>query len=214
MPRRRRILITTTGLLLTALAALAFVIWRIGGLEYYARVTRHPPVEYRGDGRFFDTGWDAGIHRFVVDLGSIDLATDGQYTFELQGLPVVHFVPYIVVSTPLVLNNSDRPQKGWVLTSARVQLSHADKPMVDLNAPLNEWIWSGNIGSDSSMLYLRDGCFDASPSRTVRLVITISNAAADAPPARLIVTGGGWQDYMTNELHGRTLDKGMGDRGM
>jgi hypothetical protein len=52
------------------------------------------------------------------------------------------------------------------------------------------------------MLYLLDGGFDASPNTTFRLVVTISHAAENAPKARLVVTGGGWQDYMTNELHG------------
>jgi hypothetical protein len=205
MSRRRRILIATAGLLFTALVAFAFVIWQSGVLDGYSRIraakTRHAPVDYRGDGTFIDTGPDAGIHRFVVDLGSIDLASDGRHAFELRGLPVVHFVPYIVVSTPLVLNDSDRPQRGWGLTSARLQLFDADELMVDVNAPLNEWIWSGPIGSDRSMLYLLDGSFNASPSQTFHLVATISNTVLDAPPARLVVTGGGWQDHMTNDLH-------------
>jgi hypothetical protein len=85
-----------------------------------------------------------------------------------------------------------------------VQLFNADELMVDVNAPLNEWIWSGPMGWEKSMLYLRHSSFDASPDRTFRLVVTVSNTASDAPSARLVMTGGGWKDYGTNELHDRT----------
>ena len=207
MPRPLRLVVATVGVLLGVAALFALVVWRSSLIGDYgtmrAAKTRHPPVSYRGDGKFVDTGPEAGIDRFVVDLGDVDLTSDGRYSCELRGLPKAHFVAHLRVATPLVYSRADRPQTGWGLTKVQLQLHETDELVFDVNRPLNEWIWSGPIDSQYSMLYLLDGGFDASPNTTFRLVVTISNAAAVAPKARLVVTGGGWQDYMTNELYRR-----------
>jgi hypothetical protein len=102
-------------------------------------------------------GTQAGIHRFVVDLGDVDLTSDGRYSFELRGLPKAHFVPYLRVSTPLVYSRADRPQTGWGLTTVQLQLHETDELVFDENRPLSGWIWSGPIDSQYSIA-VGDGC--------------------------------------------------------
>ena len=170
MRRRNRILLISTFVVAGLALAFGLILWQSGVIGYFARIrasqNRHSPVDYRGDGTFFDVGPDAGIDRFAVDFGPIDLTSSGEHTYVMSGLPRANFNPYIMVATPLVLNNSDRPQTGWGLTSARLQLLEDDKLLFDVDAPLNEWIWSGPIGSNTSTLYLLDGTFDASSDRT------------------------------------------------
>ena len=62
---------------------------------------KYPDLNYTGDGNFTDYGRKAGILRFVLDLGDIDLNESSVSKFELKGLPEVEFVCYLRVDHPL-----------------------------------------------------------------------------------------------------------------
>ena len=56
---------------------------------------------YTGDGNFKDYGRKAGIFRFVLDLGAVNLTEASVSKFELKGLPKVEFVCYLRIDHPL-----------------------------------------------------------------------------------------------------------------
>ena len=60
-----------------------------------------PDLSYQGDGKFSDYGRKAGINRFVLDLGEVDLDKAFQVEHDLIGLPEVEFVCYLRISHPL-----------------------------------------------------------------------------------------------------------------
>ena len=62
---------------------------------------KYMDLNYTGDGNFTDYGRKAGILRFVLDLGSVDLSEARVSKFELKGLPEVEFVCYLRVDHPL-----------------------------------------------------------------------------------------------------------------
>ena len=62
---------------------------------------KYPDLNYTGDGNFTDYGRKAGILRFVLDLGAVDLTQASVSKFELKGLPEVEFVCYLRVDHPL-----------------------------------------------------------------------------------------------------------------
>ena len=62
---------------------------------------KFPDLNYTGDGNFTDYGRKAGILRFVLDLGEVDLKEDGTQVHRLKGLPEVEFVCYLRVDHPL-----------------------------------------------------------------------------------------------------------------
>ena len=62
---------------------------------------KYPDLNYTGDGNFTDYGRKAGILRFVLDLGDVDLTEASVSKFELKGLPEVEFVCYLRVDHPL-----------------------------------------------------------------------------------------------------------------
>mgnify|MGYP001478147997 CR=1 FL=1 len=62
---------------------------------------KFPDLNYTGDGNFTDYGRKAGILRFVLDLGAVDLKKENLREFELKGLPEVEFVCYLRVDHPL-----------------------------------------------------------------------------------------------------------------
>ena len=48
---------------------------------------KYSDLNYTGDGNFTDYGRKAGILRFVLDLGAVDLKKDAKQVHQLNGLP-------------------------------------------------------------------------------------------------------------------------------
>lgn len=67
----------------------------------FGKDRKFPDLNYTGDGKFTDHGRKAGILRFVLDLGEVDLKEAFNQTSELTGLPEVKFVCYLRVDHPL-----------------------------------------------------------------------------------------------------------------
>ena len=59
-------------------------------------------IEYAGDGVFHDRGIERAVHRFLVELGEIDLTKAEVYTFKFMGLP-----PEDMFTLGLVLQSED-----------------------------------------------------------------------------------------------------------
>ena len=114
---------------------------------------KYTDLNYTGDGNFTDYGRKAGILRFVLDLGSVDLSEARVSKFELKGLPEVEFVCYLRVDHPLPTLGKPKNFEAGDLV---VELSLEDKNGTQVfseKAPLKSWTWSGSVGASRSDLY-------------------------------------------------------------
>jgi hypothetical protein len=154
---------------------------------------KFPDLNYTGDGNFTDYGRKAGILRFVLDLGEVDLKKDATQVHQLKGLPEVEFVCYLRVDHPLP--TLGKP-KNFGAGDLVVEMSLEDENGTEVfseKTPLKNWIWSGSVGAPQSDLYTRKTLFTPKKGKSYRLSVKIAEDNPDAPQARLLLMGGGWK---------------------
>jgi len=115
---------------------------------------KFPDLNYNGDGNFTDYGRKAGILRFVLDLGAVDLKKENLREFELKGLPEVEFVCYLRVDHPLPVLGRPKDFKAGDLVVEMALEDQGGKVVFRNEAPLNRWVWSGSVGAAKSDLYM------------------------------------------------------------
>ena len=156
---------------------------------------KYPDLNYTGDGNFTDYGRKAGIFRFVLDLGDVDLTEASVSKFELKGLPEVEFVCYLRVDHPLP--TLGKP-KNFGAADSVVEMTLEDEngtKVFSEKAPLQNWIWSGSVGAPQSDLYTHKTVFTPEKDKSYRLSLKIREGKPDAPPAQLLLMGGGWKAF-------------------
>ena len=156
---------------------------------------KYPDLNYTGDGNFTDYGRKAGILRFVLDLGAVDLKEDATQVHQLKGLPEVEFVCYLRVDHPLP--TLGKP-KNFGAGDLVVEMSLEDENRTEVfseKAPLKNWIWSGSVGAPKSDLYTRKTIFTPKKGKSYRLSLKIRDGNPDAPQAQLLLMGGGWKAF-------------------
>ena len=156
---------------------------------------KYPDLNYTGDGNFTDYGRKAGILRFVLDLGDIDLTESSVSKFELNGLPEVEFVCYLRVDHPLP--TLGKP-KNFGAADSVVEMSLEDENGTQVfseKAPLKSWTWSGSVGAPRSDLYTHKTIFTPEKDKSYRLSLKIREGKPDAPQAQLLLMGGGWKAF-------------------
>ena len=156
---------------------------------------KYPDLKYTGDGNFTDYGRKAGILRFVLDLGDIDLTESSVSKFELKGLPEVEFVCYLRVDHPLP--TLGKP-KGFEAGNSVVEMSLEDENSTQVfleKAPLKNWIWSGSVGAPQSDLYTHKTVFTPEKDKSYRLSLKIREGKLYAPQAQILLMGGGWKAF-------------------
>ena len=158
---------------------------------------KYPDLKYTGDGNFTDYGRKAGILRFVLDLGDIDLTESSVSKFELKGLPEVEFVCYLRVDHPLP--TLGKP-KGFEAGNSVVEMSLEDENSTQVfseKAPLKNWIWSGSVGAPQSDLYTHKTVFTPEKDKSYGgggLSLKIREGKPrikNAPQAQILLMGGG-----------------------
>ena len=192
--------------MLTALTALFFLIYgcQIASIKQFipddnvARFgtdRKFPDLSYTGDGNFTDHGRKAGISRFALDLGSVDLTEGSVSMFELKGLPEVRFICYLRLDHPLPTSGKPKDFNGSDLL---VELSLEDEKGTQVfleKAPLKNWVWSGSVGAPQSDLYTHKTIFTPEKGKSYRLSLKIRKGSPDAPQAQLLLMGGGWKAF-------------------
>ena len=156
---------------------------------------KYPNLNYTGDGIFTDYGRKAGILRFVLDLGDVDLTESSVSKFELKGLPEVEFVCYLRVDHPLP--TLGKP-KNFGAADSVVEMSLEDENGTQVfseKAPLKNWIWSGSVGAPQSDLYTYKTIFTPEKDKSYRLSLKIREGKPNSPQAQLLLMGGGWKSF-------------------
>ena len=156
---------------------------------------KYPNLNYTGDGNFTDYGRKAGILRFVLDLGDVDLTEASISKFELKGLPEVEFVCYLRVQHPLpTLGKPKDFQAGDLVVGMSLEDENGTEVFSE-KAPLKKWVWSGSVGAPQSDLYTRKTIFTPEKGKSYRLSNNIAEGNLNAPKARLLLMGGGWKAF-------------------
>jgi len=186
--------------LLTAATALFFLLCSCqfipnDDVARFGTDRKYPDLNYAGDGNFTDYGRKAGILRFVLDLGEVDLKEDATQVHQLKGLPEVKFVCYLRVDHPLP--TLGKP-KNFGAADSVVEMSLEDEngtKVFSEKAPLTNWVWSGSVGAPQSVLYTHKTIFTPEKDKSFRLSLKIRKGNPDAPQAQLLLMGGGWKAF-------------------
>jgi hypothetical protein len=156
---------------------------------------KFPDLNYTGDGIFKDYGRKAGILRFVLDLGAVDLKKDATQVHQLKGLPEVEFVCYLRVDHPLpTLGKPKNFEAGDLVVEMTLEDENRTEVFSE-KAPLKNWVWSGSVGATQSDLYTRKTIFTPKKGKSYRLSLKIREGNPDAPQAKLLLMGGGWKAF-------------------
>jgi hypothetical protein len=154
---------------------------------------KFPDLNYTGDGNFTDYGRKAGILRFVLDLGEVDLKKNATQVHQLKGLPEVEFVCYLRVDHSLP--TFGRP-KNFEAEDLVVEMTLEGENRTEVfseKAPLKNWTWSGSVGAPQSDLYTRKTMFTPEKGKSYRVFLKISEGNLHAPKAKFLLMGGGWK---------------------
>ena len=156
---------------------------------------KYPDLNYTGDGNFTDYGRKAGILRFVLDLGEVDLTEASVNKFELKGLPEVEFVCYLRVHHPLpTLGKPKDFEAGDLVVGMSLEDENGTQVFSE-KAPLKSWTWSGSVGSSQSDLYTRKTIFTPEAGKTYFITLTKNKGNLKAPKAEFLLMGGGWKAF-------------------
>jgi hypothetical protein len=154
---------------------------------------KYPDLNYTGDGNFTDYGRKAGIFRFVLDLGAVDLTEANVSKFELKGLPEVKFVCYLRVDHPLpTLGKPKNFGAGDLVVEMTLEDENGTKAFSE-KAPLKNWVWSGSVGAPQSDLNTRKTIFTPEARKTSFITLTNNKGNLKAPKAQILLMGGGWK---------------------
>ena len=156
---------------------------------------KYPDLNYTGDGNFTDYGRKAGILRFVLDLGAVNLTEASVSKFELKGLPKVEFVCYLRIDHPLPTIGKPKDfEAGDLVVEMSIEDEKGTKVFSE-KAPLKNWVWSGSVGASQSDLYTRKTIFTPMKGKSYPLSLRVSECNLGASKARLILMGGGWKAF-------------------
>ena len=156
---------------------------------------KYPDLNYTGDGNFTDYGRKAGIFRFVLDLGAVDLTESSVSKFELKGLPEVEFVCYLRVDQPLpTLGKPKDFEAGNLVVGMSLEDENGTQVFSE-KAPLKSWTWSGSVGAPRSDLYTHKTIFNPEAGKTYFITLTKNKGNLKAPKAEFILMGGGWKAF-------------------
>ena len=186
--------------LLTAATALFFLLCSCqfipnDDVARFGTDRKFPDLNYTGDGNFTDYGRKAGILRFVLDLGEVDLKEDGTQVNRLKGLPEVEFVCYLRVDHPLPALGKP---KNFGAADSVVEMTLEDEngtKVFSEKAPLKNWVWSGSVGAPQSDLYTSKTVFTPETGKTYFITLTKNKGNLKAPKAEFLLMGGGWKAF-------------------
>jgi hypothetical protein len=156
---------------------------------------KYPDLNYTGDGNFTDYGRKAGILRFVLDLGDVDLTEASVSKFELKGLPKVEFVCYLRVQHSLpTLGKPKDFQAGDLVVGMSLEDENGTEVFSE-KAPLKKWVWSGSVGAPQSDLYTHKTIFTPETGKTYFITLKKNKGNLKAPKAEFLLMGGGWKAF-------------------
>jgi hypothetical protein len=166
----------------------------LGSLVLIGGCAPQPPP-YRGDGHLTDQGFLAPDHRYIADIGAVDLTHTGETVFHFSGLPKAHYV--IGLQVPVAASRGAGPDSP-VVADVALQLERIGEGQVlIITGPLRELDWASEPTPASSFVFRRkdyEAYFDAEPKERYELRVVVNTPDAGVPPGtRVMVKSGGWK---------------------
>ncbi len=151
---------------------------------------------YSGDGKLIDYGSSDPNHRYVLDLGSVNLAQDGQYAYSIKNLPKETFViGFEVKIDPPNKHILDEKPINCIL-KLRIE-DEAGVTKVSEEANIRDWVWSGPVTGESVFIYRRGNpgtYFMPESGKAYKLTLQVIKATGQsAYPIQLIGSTSGWK---------------------
>ena len=161
----------------------------------FGKDRKYVDLNYTGDGNFTDYGRKAGIFRFVLDLGLVNLSEASVSKFELKGLPEVEFVCYLRIDHPLpTLGKPKDFEAGNSVVGVSLEDENGTQVFSE-KAPLKNWVWSGSVGAPQSDLYTHNTIFTPEAGKTYFITLKKNKGNLKAPKAEFLLMGGGWKAF-------------------
>jgi hypothetical protein len=151
---------------------------------------------YSGDGKLIDNGRSDPNHRYVLDLGSVNLGQDGQYTYSIKNLPKETFIIgfEVTIDPPNKYILDEKPID--CILKLRIE-DEAGVAKVSEEANIRDWVWSGPVTGESVFIYRRGEpgtYFTPERGRTYKLTLQVSKSTKHTVyPIKLIGSTSGWK---------------------
>jgi hypothetical protein len=153
------------------------------------------PIAYKGPGRLVDNGWMDPDHRYVVELGTLNLAKPGSTVFRFSGLPKAHYVAGLQI--PLPADQGSAPDSGLIADVALQLMRIGEGQVLIVTGPLRSLNWAGAPRANSSFVYRQEkyeSYFDAEPQEAYELRVIVNTADPSVPAgAKVVLKSGGWK---------------------
>lgn len=152
-------------------------------------------IPYSGDGHLVDHGLTAPDHRYVAEIGTLDLSRPGTKTFRFAGLPKAHYV--IGLQLPLAADKGADPDSGTVADVALQLMRVGEGQVLIITGPLRGLDWVGDSDGMSAFAFRRkdyEAYFDAEPKEHYELRVVVNHPDPALPPGtEVVVKSGGWK---------------------
>jgi hypothetical protein len=151
---------------------------------------------YSGDGKLIDYGVSDPNHRYVLDLGSVNLGHDGTYVYSIKNLPKETYVIGLEVKVnPPNKNILDEKPINCILKLKIEDETGVAKIAEEAN--IRDWVWSGPVTGESVFIYRRGDpgtYFSPERGRTYKLTLEVAKATRQTNyPIKLIGSTSGWK---------------------
>ncbi|MCF6226395.1 MAG: hypothetical protein L3J22_08875 [Xanthomonadales bacterium] len=156
-------------------------------------------LQYTGDGDFIDKGSKVATHRFILNLGEINLNQKKSYKFKLKNLPSTRFT----IGLSFVF---DKPTKiAYQLSETRPNNAVISFKLMDnneiitamSNKKISSLTWSQQANNKSgAFIYSRNHSYflpDNSKEYILTLDVNMQNTKQQVSTVELVLRGGGWK---------------------
>jgi hypothetical protein len=212
----------------------SLIIFFIGFFEIFAMSLKpkdksYKNIYYNGDGKFTDRGKECSIERFLIDFGEIYLGKVGEITFRFSGLPQVCFHSGIVFNFDFFKSNKNpmtnllkdtlppcqNPDTIEMVIFTRADTIYRYKGSINCdvkNQFNNSFVWTnGSPIVNTSMVYGYTDSLSFMPVKNEEYLIkvTVIKPNIEHKIGRLVLTGGGWKDFIDCSDSSRDRDKNL-----
>ena len=153
------------------------------------------PPPYSGDGHFVDQGLAAPDHRYVADIGAVDLSHAGETVFHFSGLTKAHYV--LGLQVPVAASRGAGADSSVVADVALQLIRIKEGQVMIITGPLRNLDWASEPTPAESFVFRRkdyEAYFDAEPKEHYELRVVVNTADPAIPPGtRVMVKSGGWR---------------------
>ncbi len=156
-------------------------------------------LQYTGDGSFIDNGLEAVNHRYILNLGEINLNQRNNYKFKLKNLPSKKFVigfDFVFEKPTKIAYQPSETRPNNAIVSFKLMAN--DVVITTLNnEKINSLTWSQPANNkNGAFVYSRNHSYflpDNSKEYTLTFDVNKQNSKEKTYITELVLRSGGWK---------------------